>query len=925
MVGFDVEMSGTLREYALQPWRVAQGTAWLTCFATAQKVEQQIVFGGGLGVDVPALRAFLERAVAEKLYVVGWNLTFDIQWLIAYGLRDLVFQVKWLDGMLLWKHLTVEPEYELAKHKKKSYGLKACVAEVLPQFAGYEEDIDFHSTDPTELAKLNTYCRRDTVFALRLTKHWYQQLAANPTQLRAALIEAECLPLVAQANLEGMVVDVLAARELQQYLLDIAARTLAALEPFGVTETVVRSPTKLATLLFDEWGLPVLKENTGKKTKKVTRSTDKEVLHELSFMDDRVAGLRLYRGALNNRTKFAKAPLDSVAYNGDERSHPAAIVFGTYCVPGDVEVLTPTGWQALQTWDGGDIMQVHPDLTMAFLPATRFVGPTTDQWVHVKQQGLDCKFTPGHTVPYLAQKTYAWRTTQAQQLLTGEARNIPVAGVAALQGQYTAAQMRLFAAVQADGYSTERYLKFTFVKERKVTRIQELLQACGVQFRVYRCDAYPERTEIVVAKSFRPAWLNHEKKHLGAWLLDTTQDGLTAFVDEVVHWDGSVHPDGGVKYGSSKRDNVEWVVTAAALTGCKATIHRPASGGMWSCHISSRTVRPCRTVSPRYTSEVQEAATTYCATTVTGFWLARSQGKIFITGNTGRLTYSSKQGKNKDERQTGFALHQEKRGKEFRSIIVPPPGYTLMEFDASGQEFRWMAIAAQDPTMLELCEPGEDPHSYMGARIARVDYRALIADVHAGVPLAKEQRQSGKVGNLSLQFRISAKRFRVTARVQYNMNMELPEAMRIRATYLQTYRRVPRYWDEQIALTRRRGWVETFAGRRVQVVGNWSGDRGWSMESTSINYRIQGTGADQKYLALAVLRPYLVKIGARFAWDLHDGIYLYVPHAQVERAKHEIPQKLLTLPYRQAWGFQPPIPLPWDCKVGHSWGTLREE
>ena len=622
MVGFDVETSGTLREYALQPWRVAQGHAWLTCFATAQKVEKAIVFGGGLGVDVPALRTFLETCIANQWRVVGWNLVFDIQWLIAYGLGDLVFQIKWLDGMLLWKHLTVEPEYELAKHKKKSYGLKACVAEVLPQFAGYEDDIDFHSTDPAELQKLNTYCRRDTVFALRLTKHWYQQLEANPTQLRAALIEAECLPLVAQANLEGMVVDVLAARELQQYLLDIASRTLAALESHGVTETIVRSPTKLATLLFDEWELPVLKENTGKKTKKVTRSTDKEVLHELSFVDDRVAGLRLYRGALNNETKFAKAPLASVAYNGDERSHPAAIVFGTY---------------------------------------------------------------------------------------------------------------------------------------------------------------------------------------------------------------------------------------------------------------------------------------------------------------TGRLTYSSKQGKNKDERQTGFALHQEKRGKEFRSIILPPDGYTLMEFDASGQEFRWMAIAAQDPTMLELCEPGEDPHSYMGARIAHVDYRALMADVHAGVPLAKEQRQSGKVGNLSLQFRISAKRFRVTARVQYNMNMELPEAMRIRATYLQTYRRVPRYWDEQIALTRRRGWVETFAGRRVQVVGNWSGDRGWSMESTSINYRIQGTGADQKYLALAVLRPYLVKIGARFAWDLHDGIYLYVPHHQVERAKHEIPQLLLNLPYRKAWGFQPPIPLPWDCKVGHSWGTLREE
>jgi len=620
-VAFDVETSGTLPEYALQPWRVATKDAWLTSISIASKTPEDITFSGGLFPTVEMLREFLEDVIATKRWVVGWNVAFDIQWLLAHGLGDLVFKVRWLDGMLLWKHVTIEPEYEIDRSRKKSYGLKACVEEILPQYAGYADDIDFHSTDLDALLRLQQYNDRDTAFTLRLTKHWYQILQQNPSQLRAALIEARSLPLVAQANLEGMVVDTLAARELEQYLTDIADKSLQTLAPHGVTEEIVRSPTKLATLMFDVWGLPVLKENTGAKTGKVSRSTDKEVLHELSFRDDRVAVLRLYRGALNNRTKFATAPLASVNYNADDRTHPQAMVFGTY---------------------------------------------------------------------------------------------------------------------------------------------------------------------------------------------------------------------------------------------------------------------------------------------------------------TGRLTYGSKQGKNKDERQTGFALHQEKRGAEFRSIIVPPPGYTLMEFDASGQEFRWMAIASRDPTMLQLCEAGEDPHSFMGSRIAHADYRALMADVHDGKPEAKDQRQLGKVANLSLQFRTSAPKLRKVARVQYNLDMELPEAHLIRNTYLQTYRNVPRYWDEQIALTRRRGWVETLAGRRVQVVGNWDGDFGWSMASTAINYRIQGTGADQKYLALAVLGPYLVRIGARFAWDLHDGIYLYVPDGAVEQARVEIRQLLNTLPYRQAWGITPPIPLPWDCKVGASWGTLRE-
>lgn len=154
--------------------------------------------------------------------------------------------------------------------------------------------------------------------------------------------------------------------------------------------------------------------------------------------------------------------------------------------------------------------------------------------------------------------------------------------------------------------------------------------------------------------------------------------------------------------------------------------------------------------------------------------------------------------------------------------------------------------------------------------------------------------------------------------------MELPEAEKVHAAYQATYPGVPDYWRSQIAMTKRLGYVETFAGRRVQVVGNWRGPKGWSMESTSINYRIQGTGGDQKYLALSVLRPYITRIGAVFAWELHDGIYLYVPDAMVARAATEIPYLLANLPYKKAWGFTPPIPLPWDCKFGKSWGELKE-
>jgi hypothetical protein len=229
-----------------------------------------------------------------------------------------------------------------------------------------------------------------------------------------------------------------------------------------------------------------------------------------------------------------------------------------------------------------------------------------------------------------------------------------------------------------------------------------------------------------------------------------------------------------------------------------------------------------------------------------------------------------------------------------------------VEFDAAGQEFRWMALASKDPVMLDLCMPGKDPHAYMASRIEE-----------------GAARQLGKVANLSLQYRTSAKKLMQVARVQYGMAMELPEAEKIHAAYQQAYECVPQYWAKQEKKGRVREYAQTFAGRRVTVKGNWSADA-WRMASTMINYPIQGTGADQKYLAMKMLKPILIEMGGRFLFDLHDGIYTLIPDAKLKEAATRIRDTLDNLPYADAWGFTPSIPLIWDCKAGKSWGELKE-
>ena len=80
----------------------------------------------------------------------------------------------------------------------------------------------------------------------------------------------------------------------------------------------------------------------------------------------------------------------------------------------------------------------------------------------------------------------------------------------------------------------------------------------------------------------------------------------------------------------------------------------------------------------------------------------------------------------------------------------------------------------------------------------------------------------------------------------------------------------------------------------------------------------------EEYLALAVLRSYMQAERIKFAWDLHDGLYMFCPKAKTAKAVPTIKAMLDNLPYKRAWNFVPPIPLPFDAKVGGSWAELKE-
>ena len=620
LVSFDVETGGLQREYALQPFRVCADQAWITSFASAHTTDSPACAYrtvGKLSPTVHTLRGFLIECAGRGQRIVCWNSAFDIAWLLAMGLGDEVRACQWLDGMLLWRHLTIAPEH-LPGIAPLSYGLKHCVGLYYPKHANYADGVDFADQSPEGLDKLLRYNKLDALFTLRLA-HRFWDLMPAPMR-RCALIEAACLPMVAQTFINGIHSDETAARALDEKLeqdANVAFVTLKLANP-EVTPKILASPKQLSQLLFKTWKLPVSKMTPGGK-----ESTDKDSLQILALKDPRAKLVRDYREATTNRTKFVGSTLASLEYNGDGCVRPQARVYGTY---------------------------------------------------------------------------------------------------------------------------------------------------------------------------------------------------------------------------------------------------------------------------------------------------------------TGRMTYYSTQGKGKDERQTGIALHQWKRAPEYRKLLTAPPGFDLLEFDFAGQEFRWMAVTANDPVMIQMCQPGEDAHTYMGSRIDGIEYARLMTLVADKNEHALNMRQFGKGVNLSCSYRIGPVALRQRAATDYQVLMTAEQSVAMHATYPLTYKQIPEYWQRAIYFAKLHGYAVTIAGRRVQLVDgvHWTDENKWSLESTAINFPIQGAGADQKYLALAVLKDYLPKVSGKFYYELHDGLFVVVPTLQADRAVREIRTLLSNLPYRKAWGVTLPILFPVDAKRGDSWGSLEK-
>jgi DNA polymerase-1 len=184
-------------------------------------------------------------------------------------------------------------------------------------------------------------------------------------------------------------------------------------------------------------------------------------------------------------------------------------------------------------------------------------------------------------------------------------------------------------------------------------------------------------------------------------------------------------------------------------------------------------------------------------------------------------------------------------GRPIRNAFIAEKGYVLASFDYSQIELRIAAFLSKDHKLIDIFKKGEDVHS-------------SVASFVFGVPITEitpEMRRRAKVINFGIIYGMGV------LALKQNLGSSRAEAQKFYDDYFKTFSELASYLESVKAETARRGYTETFFGRRRYFEGINSKIPyiKAQAERMAINAPIQGTEADIIKLAMIKVQDYLVE------------------------------------------------------------------
>ncbi len=433
---------------------------------------------------------------------------------------------------------------------------------------------------------------------------------------------------------------------------------------------------------------------------------------------------------------------------------------GRFCLTGDHEVLTSCGWVRLDEWSGGKIACWNPVQEIVSFQNAESLRFDYQGPMYLYEDKRICQAsTPDHKMRVKKRYQGEW-TDDTVENMSHYRPSIPFTGRRITAPSLEHVHLRVLVMTQADGcFKEDGGLSFRFKKTRKIDRCKHLLRRANIPF-VEHTYARDNTTSFLIPARVQPMYLRmFREKTFGMWLLNESAD---VFFDELRYWDGSQSAKNSIQYTTTNRNNADIIQAFAHTSGRCAkmkTIVRTDEHPNWSdAYVLDIWLTPGNCHEIRKKPQVCDFdGRVYCAKTPTGYFLVRRNGRVWVTGNSGRgiqlqnlpQNHISTLDEARELVKMGcfeavemlYGNTPDVLSQLIRTMLVPKEGCEFIVADFSAIEARVLAWEADEQWRLDAFEKGADIYCESASQMFHVPV------VKHGVN--GDLRQKGKVAELA--------------------------------------------------------------------------------------------------------------------------------------------------------------------------------
>lgn len=269
--------------------------------------------------------------------------------------------------------------------------------------------------------------------------------------------------------------------------------------------------------------------------------------------------------------------------------------------------------------------------------------------------------------------------------------------------------------------------------------------------------------------------------------------------------------------------------------------------------------------------------------------------------------------------------------KEFRKIFLCPKDYVIAYADYEGMEISIASQISGKGPMETLLLEGKDPHSYMGAKIAKylLDEDISYEDFYQKAKIEEQEIYKDTRGQAKVILFQN-----IYGATEYGLSQELgislEEAELFMQVFRETYPEIDIYISKSKEQAKTFGWVKTLLGRKRRLpeltyIGRDS-FRNYSSSfrlnnslNTSLNSPIQGTSGQTTLIAMTkIWKEFKEKnMKSRVKMNVHDEIVFFLHKKEIEQAANMIKYWMEYPYYKNVENNQ--VRLKADLEIGEIW------